>query len=616
MHLSLKVLTAIILSLSGFTILQAQDLYLIIGQSNAAGRGDLPANPTALTGVQVLQGNDTFAPAFPNLNVHSTVRNLNQTAGFNIGYTFARSMRIANGNDIQLVVNARGGTSIVNWFPGVIDDAPSLSYFDEAVRRVNAARSANPNAILRGILWHQGESNRNSSAYIADLVTLVGLLRSQIGDVPFVAGQLSHERDDNETFNTNLLQLPNLLPNSAVVTAEGLATIDLTHFTADAAQTFGLRYVVQMQALQTTSPAPAGTLRPLLFGDTFNRLANSNLNATTTGQSGSLSPLTYTSDTFNVAAPDISDNSLRMQGTSSSVASNGSIVYLNHNFIEPAIVTGGGFSVTVDIAEYSTTGNTSQMSIGVGQSLAELTGISNVATSQLQADLVVAYRDITNTLEIHKNGTNDTDETTVGGLPDDPATMRIDFLVNSFDEDSLVSYQVFFNSSPIPFTTGTFTWSGTNENYISLSSNLNNNSRFDNLQIRGGAEVIPVDYAAWVTQFTGIDLSDISGDLDGDGIDNNSERIWGLNPNDATSSNPYLSLPSIDGQFTYTRRSAALSSLSYLIEASTDLITWVEDTDATQQILDTDTNSVETVSVNIASEPAEGHLFVRVVAKP
>ncbi len=255
MKLTCKLLTVIILSLTGLTLAQGQDLYLIIGQSNAAGRGDLPANPTALTGVQVLQGNSNFVPALPNLNVHSTVRNTNKDVGFNLGYSFSQSMRAANNRNIQLVVNARGATSIAHWFPGVLDKAAPLTYFDEAIRRVQAARAANPNAILRGILWHQGESNRNRSRYMDEIVTLIGLLRDELGNVPFVAGQLSYARDDNETFNTNLLQLPNLVPNTAVVTAEGLVTSDRTHFTASAIQTLGQRYAVQMRALQAGNPS-------------------------------------------------------------------------------------------------------------------------------------------------------------------------------------------------------------------------------------------------------------------------------------------------------------------------------------------------------------------------
>ena len=365
-------LTLFILSL--FPSLWAEDLYLIVGQSNAAGRGEVPANPSPLTGVEVLDGNDSFVAAFPDLNLFSTVRNTNQAAGFNLGFTFAEQMRATTGEDVQLVVNARGGTSIVNWFPGVVDDAAPLSYFDEAIRRANAALAANPDATLRGILWHQGEANRNRSGYLADLESLIGEFRSRLGDVPFVVGQLSFDRADNETFNTNILQLPSEVANTAVVSAEGLATDDGTHFTAAATQTLGLRYAEQMLELlgiepPTEPPANPGNEVPLLFGDSFDRTDDADLNASNTGQSGILSPLNYLSRSVNTGDPVISNDSLLMVGSQSSVVQNGSFVYLNHNFNDAAILEGGGFSVSVEIADYSTTGNSRQMSIGVGQSL-------------------------------------------------------------------------------------------------------------------------------------------------------------------------------------------------------------------------------------------------------
>ncbi len=376
MKLAHKLLALTSISLSCSTLVQAQDLYLIIGQSNAAGRGELPVNPVALTGVQVLQGDSTFVPAFPNLNIHSSVRNTRQLAGFNLGYTFAERMRAANGNNIQLVVNARGGSAIRHWFPGFIDDADPLSYFDEAVRRLRAARTANPNAIFRGILWHQGESNRFADDYIGDITAFIALLRTEIGNVPFVAGQLARDREDSEPFNTNLLQLPSRVSNTAVVTSEGLATSDRTHYTAAASQTLGERYAEQMLIL----------------------------------------------------------------------------------------------------------------------------------------------------------------------------------LAPSFD------------------------------------------------------------YTSWASLFPNIDLSELTADLDGDGIDNNSERIWGLNPNDAGSSNPYLSLPDTNRQFSYTRRNPLLSSLNYVIETSTDLITWNVDANAIQRITNTNASSIQTVSVSISTIPTNGKLFTRVVA--
>ena len=228
------------------SLLIAQDIYLVVGQSNAAGRGALPTNPQAMPGVKVLNDNGTFIDALPDLNAYSTIRKTNLTQGFNLAYTFGGDMHQSTGKEIRLVVNARGGTSIVNWFPGVVDDIPNTSYFDEAISRVQQALTNYPDSELKGILWHQGESNRNRTNYMNDLSDLIGNFRSELGDVPFIAGQLSYERSDNATFNTNLTTISSFADMTSWVSAEGLGTSDLTHFTADAIQTLGTRYASEM----------------------------------------------------------------------------------------------------------------------------------------------------------------------------------------------------------------------------------------------------------------------------------------------------------------------------------------------------------------------------------
>jgi hypothetical protein len=116
-----------------------------------------------------------------------------------------------------------------------------------------------------------------------------------------------------------------------------------------------------------------------------------------------------------------------------------------------------------------------------------------VAPGDHVSDLLVAYRGTTDSLEIYKNGNLDSGETITGGLPTAPATMRIEYSLSDFNAGSTVAYNVFFDDSLTAFASGSFTWSGTNENYLSLSSNLSNDARFDNLEIRGGEAIVDED---------------------------------------------------------------------------------------------------------------------------
>jgi hypothetical protein len=254
--------------------------------------------------------------------------------------------------------------------------------------------------------------------------------------------------------------------------------------------------------------------KALLFSDSFDRTASTNLNESTDGQSGPLSPLTYGWQAYN-ATVDIQNNTLRMDNSASDGAQGG-IVYPLHNFTDSAITDDQSFSVTVDL-NFSSTGGNRWMSVGVGQSLAELQAVTtNLQATALPADLLVGYKGTLDTLEIYNNGVLNAAESIIGGLPDSPATMRIEYSsVTDFNSGSGVDYAVYFDDDTTAFTSGSFTWSGTDENYISLSANTVAASRFDNLEIRGGSTSDDVtaptpDPLTWVTVPTATSASEIT----------------------------------------------------------------------------------------------------------
>src|SRR5690606_20383031 len=110
---------------------------------------------------------------------------------FAFGYTFAKTLQQTTAEDVALVVNARGGSSLGEWMKGA-----EAGYFDSAYVRLSKALSQ-PNTELKGILWHQGESNRNdTTTYLSQLGQLISDLRDTLDrpDLPFVAGQISEIR--------------------------------------------------------------------------------------------------------------------------------------------------------------------------------------------------------------------------------------------------------------------------------------------------------------------------------------------------------------------------------------------------------------------------------------
>lgn len=126
------------------------------------------------------------------------------------------------------------------------------------------------------------------------------------------------------------------------------------------------------------------------------------------------------------------------------------------------------------------------------------------------------------------------------------------------------------------------------------------------------------DYGLWISEFPEANLGDPFADYDKDGLSNNEERIWGLDPADGASCNPILSI--VQGNppyFIYTRRNPSLTGLTYSIYSSTDLgfaDPWTQDLQAVQEILPTH-GDVERVSVGFPHEPTpELPIFFRVHA--
>lgn len=224
------------------------DVYLLIGQSNMAGRGVLRQQDTLSLedGVYLLDGNGVPVPAKAPLNRYSTIRKDMRVQGENPARAFASAMREHNGRPVLLVVNARGGTSISSWLKDAAPSGGRPQYYSEAVRRASEAMRYGR---LKGILWHQGESDSDSTraaVYMQRLVRLVADLRTDLGvgeSVPFVAGEILRSHDNASVFNPVIGRIADYIPNSACVSSEGLAPLpDNLHFDRESQLVLGGRY--------------------------------------------------------------------------------------------------------------------------------------------------------------------------------------------------------------------------------------------------------------------------------------------------------------------------------------------------------------------------------------
>jgi len=226
-------------------------LYLLIGQSNMAGRGtvedvDRTPDPRILVLTQAL----AWQPASEPLHFDKP-----GITGVGPGLAFARAMAQQTEVRIGLIPCAVGGTSIRAWEPGAADQATSTHPYDDMLVRARAALAA---GVLTGIIWHQGEADRADASYGEKLTALVQRVRSDLAApaVPFVAGELAAFRPEVEEttrgFNTRLNALVATIPHFAVITAAGTTDKgDQLHFDAASARLLGGRYAEAMRRLQS-----------------------------------------------------------------------------------------------------------------------------------------------------------------------------------------------------------------------------------------------------------------------------------------------------------------------------------------------------------------------------
>lgn len=230
-----------------------RDVYLLMGQSNMAGRGKLTDDNRILpkAGIMTFNKDNQWVEAVEPLHWDKPA-----LAGAGVGASFAVEMqKVSGGREIGLVPCAVGGSYIISWVPGG-------ELYTNAIARCRAALAVG--GTLKGIIWHQGESDAFPSTeplYAGRLATLINTIRVELNapDLPFVAGELttSTARDSSYDFDAISKITRDLMPtiaNCGFVSSEGLTmNSDGLHFDTPSVRTFGERYAAEMQRVQAAS---------------------------------------------------------------------------------------------------------------------------------------------------------------------------------------------------------------------------------------------------------------------------------------------------------------------------------------------------------------------------
>jgi hypothetical protein len=225
-------------------------IYLLMGQSNMAGRDTRQlASQTDHPRILALNADGQWVVARDPL--HPKQGRTEPGAG--PGIPFATEMLKRDSQiTIGLIPCAVGGSSLGRWTKGA-------EYYEKVVSR---ARLAGEIGVIKGVLWHQGESDTNKKAnaasYEEHLTRVFKDLRTDLGlpALPIVVGQLGdfltpEDQPYAELVRGALKHIPAVVPDAGYVDAAGLGDKgDKLHFNADAAKELGTRYAKAMQDLQ------------------------------------------------------------------------------------------------------------------------------------------------------------------------------------------------------------------------------------------------------------------------------------------------------------------------------------------------------------------------------
>lgn len=238
------------------------DVYLLAGQSNMSGRGelaDLTAAEREPDPAILLYGNDdkTRPATDPLDSAEGQVDTVSAdpTTGVGPGLTFARTLRATEKRRIILVPCAKGGSSMAEWKPTY----SRTSLYGSCLTRARQAGGR-----LAGVLWYQGEADgRTEEAALRwnqDFRALTTRLRLDLAAprLPVVYVQLADSPGVRDGVTTHpawasvqaAQAAAQTLNCVAMVSAQGLAKRDdQMHLTTASQRQLGVQLAGQMAAL-------------------------------------------------------------------------------------------------------------------------------------------------------------------------------------------------------------------------------------------------------------------------------------------------------------------------------------------------------------------------------
>lgn len=217
-------------------------VFIMAGQSNMAGRGFVePKDTIPSNRVLTIDNNSNVIVAKEPLNIYEQ-----PFIGLDCGLTFGKYIteQIPDSISILILPTAVGGSSISKWLGDSIHrEVPLLTNFKEKVELGESLGE------LKGVLWHQGESDADKDNFVEyedRLAELFSKFREIAGDnqLPILAGEIG-AFSDNRYFSTINSQIRSysLKHNIALIKTSDLDDRgDKLHFNSEGQRLMGQRF--------------------------------------------------------------------------------------------------------------------------------------------------------------------------------------------------------------------------------------------------------------------------------------------------------------------------------------------------------------------------------------
>ena len=239
---------------------------------------------------------------------------------------------------------------------------------------------------------------------------------------------------------------------------------------------------------------PTGSLRAaVLFSDSFDRADNTDIDALSSGMSGSLAPLAYQESFEGSGLP--SSIQLLAGRLQMAVGVGMSNVFPDRNFIDAEILAAGGFSVSLEVAEINSAvadpaNRFAGFGVGMTRAEALAAGDMNDSATTFRGGGAAAgvcdfFVDLAldGSLRLWSRGTL-LKTVSVGSAA---GTLKGVFSVTNFNAGSAVNAVVYFNG--VQRESLAFTWSDADANYLGLSGRASNFVSCDNLAVETVVQV-------------------------------------------------------------------------------------------------------------------------------